>query len=73
MSSGVLLLVAGVVLSSGNSGNSGPATAAQLNSPRVGISSWGDIYIADSGNNRIRKVNNAFHCMPLRLERALLP
>jgi trimeric autotransporter adhesin len=41
----------------GFSGDSGPATAAQLSSPgAVALDSTGNLYIADSGNNRIRKV-----------------
>jgi trimeric autotransporter adhesin len=41
----------------GFSGDSGPATAAQLSSPGgVALDSAGNLYIADSGNNRIRKV-----------------
>jgi sugar lactone lactonase YvrE len=41
----------------GFSGDGGPATAAQLNGPSaVAIASDGTIYIADSGNNRVRKV-----------------
>jgi sugar lactone lactonase YvrE len=42
----------------GYSGDNGPATAAQLNSPRgVAVDSAGDLYIADSANSRIRKVS----------------
>jgi len=41
----------------GNLGNGGPATGASLNSPtHVAFDSAGNLYIADSGNNEIRKV-----------------
>jgi sugar lactone lactonase YvrE len=41
----------------GFSGDDGPATAARLSSPAsVALDSAGHVYIADSGNNRIRKV-----------------
>ncbi len=42
----------------GFSGDLGPAASAQLNQPSaVAVSSVGDVYIADTGNNRIRKVS----------------
>lgn len=42
----------------GTLGDGGLASAAQLNSPaNVAIDVAGNIYIADSGNNRVRKVN----------------
>jgi len=42
----------------GFSGDSGLATAAQLNNPlSVALDSIGNLYIADFGNQRIRKVN----------------
>jgi len=44
----------------GYSGDSGPATAAELNSPfGVAVDSAGDLFIADSGNNVIREVVKA--------------
>ncbi|CAB4745805.1 MAG: LPXTG cell wall anchor domain-containing protein [Actinobacteria bacterium] len=44
----------------GSSGDSGLATAAQLNGPSdVAIDTAGNLYIVDSGNNRIRKVTAA--------------
>ncbi len=41
----------------GNSGDGGPALQAELNSPSsVSIDSSGNLYIADTGNSRIRKI-----------------
>jgi len=59
---GVLTLVAGNG-TGGFSGDNGPAASAQLNflgflSGGVAIDPAGNLYIADSNNNRIRKVSN---------------
>src|ERR1017187_6806789 len=55
---GVLTLAAGIG-TPGFSGDDGPATSSQLNSPcGIAVDSAGNLYIADSGNNRIRKVSN---------------
>ena len=53
---GTLTLVAGNSRP-GFSGDGGPATAAQLNSPQgVAVDSAGNVYIADQVNNRVRIV-----------------
>jgi sugar lactone lactonase YvrE len=42
----------------GNSGDDGPATAAQLNQPLgITVDIAGNLFIADTGNNRIRRVD----------------
>ncbi len=54
---GIVTTVAGKG-SSGNTGDSGPATNAELSGPSgVCVDSNGVIYIADSGNNSVRKVD----------------
>ncbi|MES2703072.1 MAG: T9SS type A sorting domain-containing protein [Bacteroidota bacterium] len=56
---GIITTVAGNG-STGSGGDGGPATAAELNRPiGVSVNANGDILIADSRNNRIRKVNSA--------------
>lgn len=58
-SAGIITTVAGTGVS-GFSGDGGPATAAQINSPRgVEIAPSGNLYIADSGNACVREVNSA--------------
>ncbi len=58
VSNGVITTVAGSGLV-GFSGDNGPATSAQLNSPYgVAIDSAGNLYISDTENQRIRKVSN---------------
>ena len=57
---GVITTVAGTAGRSGYSGDGGPATAAQLYSPSgVAVDGAGNLYIADTGNQRIRKVDAA--------------
>ena len=44
-------------LGAGFSGDKGPATSAQLNHPvAIALDGAGNLYIADAGNNRVRKV-----------------
>ncbi len=55
--SGVIGTVAGIG-NSANSGDGGPATSAQLWNPAgVGVDGSGNLYIADQGNFRIRKIS----------------
>jgi len=54
---GMLTLAAGNG-TQGFSGDNGPATSAQLNTPTsLAVDSGGNLYIMDSGNTRIRKVS----------------
>src|SRR5262249_6786664 len=53
---GIISTVAGNG-TNGFSGDRGPATEAQLNDPRgVAVDSGGNLYIADVGNHRVRRV-----------------
>lgn len=55
---GVITTVAGTGVP-GYSGDGGPATSAKLHAPAgVALDTSGDLFIADSGNNRIRKVSS---------------
>ncbi len=55
---GVITTVAGTGIA-GFSGDDGPATSAQLNSPAsIAVDAEGDIFIADTFNDRIRKITN---------------
>src|SRR5262249_43815430 len=57
-SAGSMTLVAGNSRA-GFSGDGGPATAAKLNAPGgMAFDSKGNLYIADTGNNRVRLVNS---------------
>jgi sugar lactone lactonase YvrE len=55
---GIITTVAGTGLS-GSSGDGGPATAATLNQPQgVTVDGNGNLYIADTANHRIRRVDS---------------
>lgn len=59
-SSGVATAVAGTIFVCGFAGDGGLATSAQLNTPYgIAVDKAGNLYIGDSSNNRIRKVNKA--------------
>ncbi len=61
VSNGVITTVAGsgFGIGSGGIGDNGPATSAVLLDPQgIAVDSRGTLYIADTGNNRIRKVVN---------------
>jgi sugar lactone lactonase YvrE len=54
---GVLLRVAGASSAPGYSGDGGPATAATLSNPEgLAIDLLGNLYIADTGNNCVRRI-----------------
>ena len=58
VTNGVVTIIAGNG-TAGFSGDNGPATSAQLNAPSgIAVDSAGNLYIADTGNQRIRKVSN---------------
>jgi RHS repeat-associated protein len=60
MTAGDIYTIAGssaVAGTGGSSGDGGPATAAQLNSPSgIGVDPAGDLYIGDTFNNRLQEV-----------------
>ncbi len=58
---GVISTVTGIAASgSGFSGDGGPASAALISQPRgLAVDPLGNLYIADHGNNRIRKVDGS--------------
>lgn len=54
---GIITTIAGTG-TPGYEGNNGPAAAAQLNAPQgVAVDGAGNLFIADTGNNRVRKVS----------------
>jgi DNA-binding CsgD family transcriptional regulator/sugar lactone lactonase YvrE len=61
-SSNVITTVAGSRDTYGFGGDGGPANAALLSLPHgVAVAANGDIYIADTGNNRVRRVDARTH------------
>jgi adhesin/invasin len=59
---GVITTVAGSSGTYGFSGDGGPAVDARLSLPEgVAVARNGDVYIADTGNNRVRKVDAKTH------------
>ncbi len=59
-SSGIITTIAGTGAGQRFSGDGGPATAARLASPGgVAVDGAGNVYIADSNNQRIRKVDSS--------------
>lgn len=59
VSGGTMTTAAGKA-SAGFSGDGGPATSASLSHPQgIALDPAGNLYIADTGNHRIRKVNTA--------------
>jgi sugar lactone lactonase YvrE len=57
-STGYITTIAGVGTQDGFSGDGGLATAAKLNYPNgIAVDSSGNVFIADTGNNRIRKID----------------
>jgi len=58
VTAGMLVVLAGTG-NAGVAGDGGPAMAAQLNAPAgIAVDSQGAVYLADSGNNCIRKIVN---------------
>jgi uncharacterized repeat protein (TIGR01451 family) len=57
ISQGDIVTIAGAS-TAGFSGDNGPAISAQLNSPSgIAVDSTGNVYISDTGNNRVRKIS----------------
>jgi hypothetical protein len=57
LTSGVITTVAGTGVA-GYSGDGGPASSASLNSPqRIAVDSVGNLYVADTGNNVVRRID----------------
>ena len=64
---GVITTVAGTGVA-GNSGDGGPAAAAQLDTPLgVATDPQGNVYIADAGNDVVRVISGSPYELPVRL------
>src|SRR5262249_32441102 len=58
--SGIITTVAGIGGRAGSSGDGGAATGALLNIPSgIAVDGAGNLFIGDSGNNRVRRVDAA--------------
>ena len=56
---GIITTVAGITGSSGFAGDGGAATSARISPDGVAVDGLGNVYTAESGNQRIRKINTA--------------
>ncbi len=71
---GVITTVAGVGGAANFSGDGGPATSATLNHPAgVAVDGSGNIFIADTGNNRIRQVSVSTGSVPAISTNGVVP
>jgi uncharacterized protein (TIGR03437 family) len=62
---GVISTIAGTA-TAGSTGDNGPASAAELNAPRgLAFDIFGNLYVADSGNNEVRKITPAGLIVPV--------
>jgi hypothetical protein len=59
-SSGIISTIAGTAGAQGSTGDGGPAAAAKVNAPMgLCVDAEGNIYIADQGNNKVRKIDRS--------------
>jgi sugar lactone lactonase YvrE len=57
---GIITTIAGTIGVQGYGGDGGPATSALFNTPDgIALDGYGNLYIADTGNNVVRKLNLA--------------